>query len=98
MNLRNEESQNIQFPLESLLVLYENASHADVFPNYMEGFKLLADWLGPIEIPSNLEIVNIPKLRRNYELNTIADILKVPPSIVYQVYNDMLSKEIYNEY
>lgn len=59
----------------------------------MEGFKLLADWLGPIEIPSHLQIVNIPKLHRNWELNTIADILKVHPSILYQVYNDMLSKE-----
>lgn len=86
----NEDTVPISFPLWALLVLYEKSNATDTFINYMEGFQLLANWLGPIDSPTYATIKKIPKLHVNWELNTIAELLNIHPSIVYQTYEDTL--------
>ena len=73
-------------PLTTLLWLYENARYADVYCNYMEGFRLLVKWLSPIEIPPFKGSYKIPRLHGSYELNAIAEILNIHPAHLYQEY------------
>ncbi len=75
---------NVGFPLHALLILYATGKPTDLYCNDMEGFKLLVDWLGPIQIPE-LEVIQIPRMRENYEVQRIAMILKCDESIVYQL-------------
>lgn len=77
------------FPLASLLYMYEVSNHKDTYCNYFEGFKLLVDWLGPIEIPeipAQLESKPIPKLYHTYDIQEIAVILKTSQERIYHGY------------
>lgn len=78
-----------RFPLWALLTLYERGHARDLYIDDFEGFKELVAWLSPIEIPA-YSIERIPKLHTNYELNKIAEILNVHPSIVYKEYKRVI--------
>lgn len=94
-NLKNELNQSaksdsnseIQTPIQVLFYLYENAAYSDVYINHMEGFRLLIEWLRPVEVPCNNSIEKIPRLHGSYEINEIAAILDLHPSIVYREYS-----------
>ena len=77
-----------KFPLWAILVLYETSSREDTYIDYMDGFKLLVSWLAPFDIPSNYSIEGIPKIIGSYEMNEVASIIGVHPSIIYQAWVD----------
>jgi hypothetical protein len=87
--------QRKPFPLWALLALQHKSRSADTYVEHMAGFKELAAWLAPIEIPPHKPF-SIPKLHVNYELNQIAVILNVHPSVVYQEYNKWLTSDLNN--
>lgn len=74
------------FPLSALFHLYENANHADVYCNYMEGLRLLVEWLSPIEIPPFEGEYKIPRLHGSYELNEFSKVVGIHPAHCYQEY------------
>jgi hypothetical protein len=74
------------FPLKALLYLYETGSSYDLCANYMEGFKLLVQWLQPIEQAQMLQKTKIPKLLGNYESREIAKILAIDEHILLMKY------------
>ena len=64
-------------PLWVPLYIYSKATK-ECYIEYMEGFKLLIDWLGEIEYPelSSLDKkFSIPSIFRTYDLQEIAKIL-----------------------
>jgi len=65
--------KNKPFPLWALLILYDNSNKRDTYCNYFEGFKLLVEWLGPIELTPHSE--PIPSLYRSYEIQELSKIL-----------------------
>src|ERR1035437_5776479 len=71
------------FPLWALLYLYYHAHLKDVYVNHFTGFKLLVDWLEPIEVPADIG-VQLPRYCGNYELQEIAIILSTHQHILYQ--------------
>ena len=71
-----------KFPLGSLLTLYSR-SPSSLYLNHLEGFKLLVNWLGPVE-KSKLQPVEIPVYFCTYEINCLAEILGEHPSVIYQ--------------
>ena len=83
-------------PLSALFYLYETAIHSDVYCNYLEGFRLLHEWLYPIEIAPFESGYKIPRLSISYELNEISRILKIHPAHCYQEYTKWISD--YNNY
>ena len=78
------------FPLASLLTLYSKAPDS-LYSNYFEGFKLLAKWLSPIEIPSVQEF-EIPPPFHTYTVQEIAKILNCSQCVVYKTF-----REIYHD-
>lgn len=77
------------FPLWALLALYETASR-QLYVNYFSDFKLLADWLGPIEMPEVSS--DIPKLFHTYEIQEIAKHLGTTQGQIYHGYKTTISK------
>jgi len=76
-NMRSE-LVTVRTPLPVLLELYNKSSH-DCYIDYMEGFKLLLDWLCPtaeqLYIPSYPSIKNVPALFGGYETSAVATML-----------------------
>ena len=64
------------FPLSHLLYLNEKANRA-MYIEYMEGFKLVASWLGPIASPPPDSEQWFGNLHSNYEANQICSILGI---------------------
>jgi len=71
---RDKDSIATQFPLWAVLSIYSKAEH-DCYINYMEGFKLLAEWLYPI-CPPNIEDI-YSNILDNYVTNEISHILNI---------------------
>ena len=73
------------FPLWALLHLYETGSRDDLYCDYFAGFKLLIDWLSPIEVDPQIKgkRCKLPKLEYNYEIQEIARHLQIHPCEVY---------------
>jgi hypothetical protein len=65
-----KELERKPFPLWALIILYNRARSRDVYCDYFYGFKLLRDWLGPIEIPE--QEIPVPNLYRSYDIQEIA--------------------------
>ena len=67
------------FPAESLLKLYSIANKKDVYCNHFEGFKLLTDWLAPIDTSAIAleDATTVDSLLINYEVTVIATQLNV---------------------
>lgn len=87
------QQESEPFPLSRLLILYENASHFDVYPQYFEGFKLLCSYLSPIDTECLTGISDsylLNKFQRNYELQEIARILNVDQCKLLQYYNQVM--------
>lgn len=80
------------FPLWALLILCEKGRRESWYCNYFEGFKLLAKWLGPIEIPQAPASTRIPRLHRTYEIQEIATILKTSQENIYHGYQTQGTK------
>lgn len=76
------------FPLMQLLRLYTKARSDLVYCNYFEGFKLLVNWLKPIDI-SGYAIKKVFTPLYNYEQQEMAVILGVHPSIIQQVFIEL---------
>jgi len=70
---RQRELESKPFPIEFLLIIYERGSSKDLYCNYFEGFKLLVQWLGPIQLTPHSEPLN--KLYRSYEIQELSIIL-----------------------
>ena len=85
------EPSDAPFPLISLLTLYAK-SPLELYMNYFEGFRLLANFLSPIDIPKIENNKPVPSPLNNYEIQEIARILKCNQRVIY----DTL-KKIYNE-
>lgn len=73
-----------KFPLKYLLFLYITGHKDDLYCEYFKGFKLLVDWLSPIDIPSLKKDFKFAPYLFNYEQQEIANILKCSPYIVQQ--------------
>lgn len=90
--------QQKPFPLWALLAIYHTSSRQDTYCNYFEGFKLLVDWLSPIEIPhltieDRLKSENkIPKLFQGYEIQELATILGTTQEVIYHEYRHSLTE------
>ncbi len=69
------------FHLKYLLILYETSNPDDTYIGYMEGFRLLAEWLSPIDIPEGF--TNIPKVHNTYVMQQMASILGTYPGTIY---------------
>lgn len=65
------------FPLRNLLILYFNAHSRDVYIEHFRGLKLLVEWLGPIELPTEPLTRNYPSVLTNYETQWLASYFKV---------------------
>ena len=72
-------SDSMQFPAASLLKLYSIANKKDVYCNHFEGFKLLAEWLAPIDTSAIAleDGSTVDSLLVNYEVTVIATYLNV---------------------
>ena len=76
----------IPFPLESLLRIYAKyKSNNPLYTNYFEGFKLLVDWLSPLEVP-DIQRMDIPPCFHTYEVQEIASILKLDQALIYTIF------------
>lgn len=66
------------FPLYALLTIYLKAEH-ECYVNYMEGFKALVSWLGPIEKPlTSLDHYDVNyHILGNYLTQRMHDILDI---------------------
>lgn len=74
------------FPLKNLLVLYSRAHSKDVYINNFQGFKLLVEWLAPIEQYQLVTATKtIPWCFHSYEIQEIARILQVPADVLYTI-------------
>ena len=89
---QQRELANKPFPLWALLILCEAGNRADWYCNYFEGFKLLVNWLGPIELPAAPASLRIPRLHRTYEIQEIAKILNTNQEVIYHGYSVTFSK------
>lgn len=70
-------------PLWAFIKIYEKASHT-CYINYMEGAKLLAKYLAPIETPELDESYIVPDLLSSYETQELAKILNINQDIIIQ--------------
>ena len=67
--------------------------------NYMEGFKLLYDWLSPIEVPEEFRLEGyLPRYLATYELTEVARITHTTPLIVYSIFNKIFLEDRKNEF
>ncbi len=82
--LRERELQKRPFPIWALLILYEKSNPRDTYVTYYEGFRLLVEWLNPIQLTPHSE--PIPKLHRSYKLQEIAYILQTSDENLYHAY------------
>lgn len=78
------------FPLELLLAMYEKDT-TGFFVDYMEGFKLLVDWLRPIKLPT-LYIETMPSFVGNGACR-MAQIIGCDWRLVQQVGMEMMTKK-----
>ena len=70
---------SMQFPAASLLKLYSIANKKDVYCNHFAGFKLLTEWLAPIDTSAIAleDATTVDSLLINYEVTRIAAQLNV---------------------
>ena len=76
------ERRTRKFPLSALLKLYL-ASRDECYVEYMHGFKCWARWLAPIS-DSDFTATNVFYPLYTYEVQEIAKILNLHPSIIQQ--------------
>lgn len=77
------------FPLEALLRIYAKYKERNpLYLNYFEGFKLLVDWLEPLEVPqlTAQELLPIPPCFHTYEIQEIAAILHLDQALIYTIF------------
>ncbi len=70
------------YPLWALLQLYETSSTL-LYINHLENFRLLVDWLAPIDIPQAPPGFKVLKLHHTYDIQEIAIILKTTQENIY---------------
>ena len=70
---------SLPFLVASLLKLYSIANKKDVYCNHFEGFKLLTEWLAPIDTSAIAleDATTVDSLLLNYEVTVIAKYLNV---------------------
>jgi hypothetical protein len=84
------EEETRKFPFYALLLLYDRAYSKDLYINYMEGFKLLVDFLSPIEVPPMEECKNtmVPKLYHNYDAHEIERVVGCNSKQLFKAYEE----------
>ena len=82
--------KNKPFPLHSLLIMYDTCPR-ELYINWMEGFKILVQWLQPIQIDQAPPNTKIPRLFRTYEIQEIAKILNTTQDNIYHAYRHSLA-------
>ena len=75
---------NTPFPMRALLTLYTKDSNRELYTDYFAGFKALVAWLAPIDITSKYVARKVFSPLYTYDMQEIATILKVHPSIIQQ--------------
>lgn len=90
LGLGYQQNEN-PIPLSVLFYLYETGNSTILYCNYMEGFRLLVDWLGPIDKPCNAPVCKVPKLHGSYEMQQFATILDIPYNTLYREYAKWIS-------
>jgi hypothetical protein len=75
-----------KFPLWAALQLY-NTGRSFLYLNYMADFKLLTDWLGPLDIPEKLT-TPIPWWQGNYEVQRLAILFGTDEETIYFTLQD----------
>ena len=81
---QSESQTSNPFPLSAFIKLYCKAHSKDVYIEYFAGTKLLYDWLYPFYNDMPWEVKPLPPLVSNYELQKLAEILHIHPSIIFQ--------------
>ena len=93
-------NENIQgFPLKNLLQIYLQAPIC-CYVDYMEGFKLLTNWLSPITYIGIDTPQKIPSPLISYETQRISVILEIDAIIIFntfmQIHQETLTKHEQN--
>lgn len=78
------------FPLYVLLTIYLKAER-ECYINYMQGFKALVSWLGPIDAGISSDFIrDYPSILTSYEIQEIASILKLEQNqIIHTILNQV---------
>ena len=77
------------FPLSALLLLYTKDTKKELYVNYFAGFKALVSWLAPIDTVSKFKPQKVFSPLYTYEVQEIAAILKIHPSIIQQEFMEI---------
>lgn len=72
-----------KFPLKLLLIFYSK-NYKLFYIDHFKAFKLIIEWLGPIDIPAPAATPRFNRLLYNYEQQEIAKILNCDPLIIQQ--------------
>lgn len=88
----------MKFPLKYLLYLYSRCRTGknSLYINYFKGLRLLVDWIGEVEIPSNVEIRKLSWYETNYEIQELSNLLNCEESIIVDTLREL--KELENSY
>lgn len=82
LNTSSKSNATNTTSLHTYLSIYDKATtlsgKSECYLNYMEGARVLADWLAPIEFPPIEEVGTVPDILRTYELCQLAKILSRP--------------------
>ena len=62
------------FPLTAYLTIYQKARR-ECYVDYMEGARLLKEWIGPLAFRT-VSSITVPHMLRNYELYELAKIIR----------------------
>lgn len=73
-----------------LMVLVERDTRKSLYVEQLRGFKLLANWLAPIAIPTPPADFKYPNLYRSYYIQEIATHLKCSQEQVAYAYEEAL--------
>ena len=85
MELLSCNEHSSKFPLESLLRIYckKQLGQNNLVDNDFQNFKLLLDWLGPIELPE-YPVIKLYWFELRWDIIRIAEICKTDKSIIVQ--------------
>jgi hypothetical protein len=78
-SLASLKAAQIPVPLYVFITIYNKATR-DCYINYMEGAKILHDWLTdkgkiPLELPADTPETRVPRLLKGYEMQQVINII-----------------------
>lgn len=91
---KSAEEYNTPFPLDALLILF-NKAHYDCMLDYMQGFKLLNNWLSPIVSPTEYKVdlaCKYPTIN-SYDVQRLSAILGIDQSIIIETMIELIKRD-----